>query len=638
VPQPKTSDEKVCPDCGAHFVLSETVCPHDGSILIASSEISDPLIGKTIDGKYRVGSKLGGGGFGAVYRAEHLMMGRTVALKVLHHHLLKTDNRNEFLVRFQREARTACQIDHPNAITIHDFGIFEDTPYLVMQYVEGQTLKQVIGQHGALALDRTVAIMEQVAAAVQEAHNAGIVHRDLKPDNVILTHAKDGSERAVVLDFGIAKLLSDDGNSLSSQLTQTGTITGTPQYLSPEQARQEEVSTCSDIYSLGVILYELLTGEVPFNADSVITTLVKHMNDQPPRFADLDKGLAIAPAIEAVVMKALEKSPASRQQSAGEFATELCEAAGIVPGTSISSASLPSQVIEIEKTPSVRIELNIPTRRNTYAILGALVLLVGGGAYALLASEEKVAEPQIEVPVVAKPKLVPALTSESYKETLALAEKERAQKNWLKAAAHYSAALKFKSDDPEVYFKHGDVLISAGKLKEAAESLEFAVKLDPNVEKFHANMGYVYGELGDLEASLAAYKDALRLSPKKPLLHNNVGFTYFNMKKYAEAERAYKKCIRTDRTFSRCFYNLGDVYRAQNKLNKVVAIYKIVLQLEPNNAAARNNLGETYQALGRKNNAKSEYRKAIKIDPTFARAQKNLRSLEGLQVVGVRPQ
>lgn len=638
------SDKKMCPDCGARFESDKTTCPHDGSFLVDDQPNEDPLIGKTIDNKYHILSKLGGGGFGAVYRAEHKMMNRTVALKVLHHHLLDGDARNEFLVRFQREARTSSKIEHPNAITIHDFGIFENSPYLVMQYVEGRTLKQVINDHGALSIDRVVAIVEQVSGAIGEAHELGIVHRDLKPDNIILSSAKDGTERAIVLDFGIAKIMTEDSSSQSMQLTQTGTITGTPQYLSPEQARQSEIDGRSDIYSLGIITYEMLTGQVPFTADSVVAVLMKHMSEAPPRFEDLSKKVNIKSEIEEVVRAALEKEPDKRPATVSEFASALANAAGINPGTPVSFGSLIKKSdTPATSTPSLKIEVKVPPKKELFGLIATAAVVFLVGSFFVISDDEpgtlEAKEHQINTSEQ-KPEGAPdwveldnsenpsdpaqASADNPWQSLLSDAETEKANKNWDKAAELYTKAIEMGADDAEIYFKQGDVLINAGKLQQAAESFRAAVSRDPLHENSHASLGYVYGELGNLDSSLNAYKNALEISPEKPLLHNNVGFTLFKMKKYEEAKKAYGQCLKIDKTYSRCIYNLADIFKQEKSYDKVATLYQLGLKSEPDNALVHYALGETHEKLGQKQDAIKSYQEALRLDPNLRNAQKRL--------------
>lgn len=275
------------------------------------------LTGKCIDGKYQVLMRLGAGGMGSVYRAEHVLLGRPVAVKVLHPHLVEDA---ELLKRFHHEAKVASRLDHPNAIEMIDYGIWEGAPYLVMEFAEGKTLKDRMSEASLLSLEELRGIFLQVTAALMKAHELGIVHRDLKPDNIMLTAELNNVTRVRVLDFGIAKVLKEQGDKQATVMTQTGTFFGTPKYASPEQVMQRPVDGRSDIYTLGIILYEVITGAPPFDAPSVMEVLMKQLNEAPEPLGSHHsaRGRLPAPLCE-LVMRCLAKDPAKRPQSMQEL-------------------------------------------------------------------------------------------------------------------------------------------------------------------------------------------------------------------------------------------------------------------------------------------------------------------------------
>ncbi len=290
-----------------------------------SSEAIDPLIGRTFGSKYTLVEKLGSGGMGGVYKAEQALMNRFVAIKILR----STFHGDETQMRrFQQEARTLSQLSHPNAVTVFDFGVEEGFPYLVMEYIEGKTLKSIVREEKRLPLDRIKGILRQSSAALSEAHRLGIVHRDIKPDNIMLRTHHDGSDWVKVLDFGVAKsVIGNDPN-----LTQAGVLVGTPQYMSPEQCRGKELDARADIFSLGVVLYEMLTGEVPFQAPSVLELLMKVMNSEAESIRKFKPMLTIPPAIDAVVLRSLAKDPEERYQTIADFYSSFESALPRVPG------------------------------------------------------------------------------------------------------------------------------------------------------------------------------------------------------------------------------------------------------------------------------------------------------------------
>jgi serine/threonine-protein kinase len=262
---------------------------------------------QVVSGRYRVVRKLGGGGMADVYLCEDLTLGRHVAVKVLLQRYLSDPT---FVERFRREAKAAAGLNQQNLVSIYDWGELDGTYYIVMEYVEGETLKDLIRRRGRLSGNESVNITMQLLAAVDFAHRSGIVHRDIKPQNVMID--RDGTCK--VMDFGIARA-GDSG------MTEAGSILGTAQYLAPEQAKGYPVDERSDLYSVGVVLYEMLTGTVPFKGDSAVTVALKHVNEMPQEPAELVPGLPYS--MNQIVLKAMAKEPADRYQSATEFARDL---------------------------------------------------------------------------------------------------------------------------------------------------------------------------------------------------------------------------------------------------------------------------------------------------------------------------
>jgi serine/threonine protein kinase len=276
----------------------------------------DPLVGSTIVGKYKIDAIVGAGGMGAVYRATRLLIGDQVAVKILH----AEQNDPKAADRFRREAQAAARLKHPNAVTIHDFGITDDgLQYLVMEFVDGQSLRQIIKEQGPLTPSAAAEICNQTCAALDEAHRGNIIHRDIKPDNIIINSTVTGL-RVKVLDFGIAKLRDD----VASHLTQTGSVMGTPHYMSPEQCLGEELDSRADIYSMGIVLYEMLCGRVPFSSPVSTAVIVQHVNQLPQSLRTINTG--ISPQVEAAVFHALEKGREARPPTAGALAQELIAA------------------------------------------------------------------------------------------------------------------------------------------------------------------------------------------------------------------------------------------------------------------------------------------------------------------------
>ncbi|HEU5244879.1 MAG TPA: Stk1 family PASTA domain-containing Ser/Thr kinase, partial [Gaiellaceae bacterium] len=269
--------------------------------------VSDSLIDTLFDGRYRIQRKLGAGGMADVYLAEDQELGRRVAIKILNS---RHGNDDQFIERFRREAKNAAALNHPNIVSIYDRGEAEDTYYIAMEFLDGRTLKELIVSRGAAPINVAVEYARQILSALRFAHRHGIVHRDIKPHNVLV----DGEGRVKVTDFGIAR-------AGTSQMTETGSIVGTAQYLSPEQARGGEVDPRSDLYSLGVVLYELLTGKTPFDGETPVEIAMKHLSTAPKPPSKLRP--EIPPELDMVVLRALAKNPDDRYQSADEMEADL---------------------------------------------------------------------------------------------------------------------------------------------------------------------------------------------------------------------------------------------------------------------------------------------------------------------------
>lgn len=312
---------KKCPQCGEEYDDESVLfCRNDGQRLDLPSEAEqpDPLVGRVLAGRYRLIAKLGQGGMGAVYKGEHVKMNRLTAIKILAPELA---NNAEFVARFQREAETASHINHPNAVIIYDFGEAEDgLVYLAMEFLEGRPLSSIIRREGPLPLNRVARIIRQAAEALNAAHQIGIVHRDFKPDNVMICQ-RAGQELVKVLDFGIAKQIRVDPKH--EALTQTGFVLGTPQYMSPEQVLGEQLDPRSDLYSLALVAYEMLTCTLPFEGASPQSQMVKRLLEPPKPLRLARPQLAIPPAVEQVIMRALSRYPHQRHSSTLEFAFEL---------------------------------------------------------------------------------------------------------------------------------------------------------------------------------------------------------------------------------------------------------------------------------------------------------------------------
>jgi serine/threonine-protein kinase len=313
------SAPKICPTCGTEYPADERFCPRDGSALRAQGGGSD-LIGSIIAERYLVLSKLGEGGMGQVYLAEHVKMGRKSAVKVMNPGTV-TDA--DAISRFNREAANASRISHQHVAQVYDFGETSDgLIYLAMEYVEGEPLTDILARDGALPPERAGEIVRQVGEALSVAHDMGIVHRDLKPDNIMLAKFRDGSDCVKVVDFGIAKAAGVE----AQKVTKTGLVIGTPEYMSPEQIAGDPLDGRSDIYSLGLVAFNILTGKLPFPSKTAQESVIMRLTEPPVRLAQMRPQIAWTPKVQAVMDRALQRDAALRYASANEFGRDLASA------------------------------------------------------------------------------------------------------------------------------------------------------------------------------------------------------------------------------------------------------------------------------------------------------------------------
>ena len=352
-----------CPQCALPYATSARFCGGCGSALpqdpeptspTAASALSGPgrappeaedrWIGKTVDRRYRVLSRLGVGGMGLVYKVEHIHLAKIAAMKVLHQDMARDA---EAVRRFRIEAQAVSRLDHPNIVQTFDFGQTDDALYLVMEYLKGEDLAGIVKREGTMPFDRAARLFVQVCSALTEAHDAGVIHRDLKPENIMVVQRRDGTEAAKVLDFGLAKLRE---RSESLGVTSGNQVIGTPYYMSPEQVRSEPLDLRTDVYSLGATLYRVLTGTPPFQATTPMGVLTKHVTDPLELPRTRAPALGLPAVADAIVSRAMAKSPEQRYANAAEVGRDLQAALAALPRPSAKTAA------QLSKTaaPTVR--------------------------------------------------------------------------------------------------------------------------------------------------------------------------------------------------------------------------------------------------------------------------------------------
>lgn len=309
----------ICQQCGASSDPEDRFCARCGAARRSSlGAPADPLLGRTVGGAYTLQELIGVGGMGRVYRAEQMALGRTVAIKVIHPHLLGDE---QIVARFYNEARAASRLNHPNSVSIIDFGRTDDgILYLAMEHLDGKDLALVVHEEGPLALTRVCRVLDGVLGALGEAHALGVVHRDLKPENVIMKPLRSGGDLVKVVDFGLATIL---GGEARTSITSAGMVCGTPDYMPPEQGRGDPVDGRGDVYALGVVLFELITDRLPFEDETPTRVVLRHIGDPVPNPMEVAPHRNIPPDLAAIVMRAMAKSPDDRFQTAEEMQAAL---------------------------------------------------------------------------------------------------------------------------------------------------------------------------------------------------------------------------------------------------------------------------------------------------------------------------
>ena len=329
---------KLCLVCNFQFEDEQDLCPKDYSKLVPLGK--DQLIGKLIQDRYRVESMIAKGSMGIVYKATQELIGREVAIKVLHGYLVADE---ESIKRFHKEAKAASRLNHPNITTLYDYGVLgSGQPYIVMDLLRGSSLADILKQRDYLPLDEAMVIFKQVCDALGEAHKRGVVHRDIKPENIMLEYSDKGVHVKVV-DFGIAKFLQEQEDTIG-KITKTGTVCGSPTYMSPEQCDDNQVDARSDLYSLGVVLYETITGKVPFAAADIYQVMTMHVKDRPPGLKQVRPDIDFPAYLEEVMAKVLAKHPDARYQTA-EQVWDALQGKGPTPQREAASTSSAPPVV-----------------------------------------------------------------------------------------------------------------------------------------------------------------------------------------------------------------------------------------------------------------------------------------------------
>ncbi|HYO92296.1 MAG TPA: serine/threonine-protein kinase, partial [Pyrinomonadaceae bacterium] len=598
-----------CPKCGRRYDSDVEVCPEDGTLLqadvtVANAIPADPLVGRTLDEKYRLDARLGEGGMGTVYRATHLLIDRPVAIKVLNERFVTDEAAQE---RFRREARAAGRLQHTNAVTVTDFGRTQDgLVYIVMELLEGKSLREVLAREAPLDTARAVSLMLQISAAVAAAHEAGIIHRDLKPGNIFVVQRRHAPPIVKVLDFGIAKLATDAEGMELKNITQTGVMIGTPRYMSPEQCDGADLTPASDVYSLGVILYEMLTGTTPFSGPTPLAVALKHSSEmpRPPR----EFVPAIPQAVEEIVLRSLEKRPEDRPPDAGAFRRELyllAEKLGLEHSAGFSAPTMETLRDVGTETPSGRLIIDLEKMRERRASTTQAPV-----AGAPETAEEKALETKGAVAVPAQP--APLVEGAATAQPAASAEPAVSLSAKL-APGRREAWLKFLKQPVVITLISLAALfivvaiialLSTRSLSTATSAnnatdetvgryvtpTNEATKVAPptrepkTAAEFYERGAYFFS-VRDYDAAISDYRRAIDMQKDFPSAHNRLGRALMAKGQFAQAIEEFRTAInQRGGNFPAAQYNLGFALQQQGDFNNALMAYN----------AAINQSGGTY--------------------------------------------
>ena len=627
---------KICPTCRATYSDNISFCSSDGAALTAVTAWTEGMI---IRGRYRILSRVGGGGMGEVYKALHTGFDELRALKVISPELMAD---RTFVKRFKNEAFITRKLQHPNAVRVDDIDEAEDgRPFIVMEYIEGKSLRKLIVEEGLLAAPRVCTIAKQVAAALDAAHQFGMVHRDIKPDNIVMVETPEG-EQAKVLDFGIAKVKEARlGEGGQMTLTGAGIVVGTPQYMSPEQAkgmRGDELDARSDLYSLGVVMYEMLTSDLPFKAENLMDMLLAHVQRPPKPLFVVRPGANIPSSLASLVMRMLQKKRELRPQSAAALIDEIIRVEKGVPltpmrlsgsftkpggeGRGVLSSSgtlvgsdLPEAPQQLRPVTSswralqpAALQARTPklfSRWRIRALLAVVAVAIACGAWYGMVHRRaaSIHRHRAEAEALAKKLLLPQAEQE-YRAALELDPQDAAlrfalgntlvqERKWDEGMVAYREALRLKPDDPEIHNNLAVCLQATGNVDSAVPEYREALRLKPDYIEAHVNLGDALQQEHDWDGAMAEYRQVLSLKPQDADTLYRLGIALNNKGNSAEAIAKFREATKIKPGFALAHFALGGALYNQGDAGAALEEFQTAYRLAPDNPDIR----ATYQKL-----------------------------------------
>ena len=598
-----------CPNCGYKADDSFKFCPSCGTRALEAGVSSEGMLGRTLNEKYRVEEQIGQGSMGTVYLAEHIGLRKKVALKVLHPELQVGD---DALVRFQREGIAAGKFSHPNAIQIFDFDkegsqIF----YLAMEYVDGQSLKPFIRENAPVPAGEAVAIVRQILLALSEAHVHGIVHRDLKPDNVMLQVSADGELAVKVLDFGLSKLV--DRGAGASLATQTGMILGTPLYMSPEQCAGDPADARSDLYATGLILYELLAGELPFRGSAVSEILLERASTPARAIAELRPDLGIPADLDAVLRAALQHDRKQRYQSAREM-VEAIDAADLGGPAAVArspEATAATVVLGSDGRVTPARSRGGAGRSRTLWIVAAVAVVLGALALLKVIPGGLFGGDVAYARVSLKP---PEERTEQEVRYVALLDRARGElrsRQPQDALTSVESALQLPCTDAEGLYVRGLVFRVRKDYDTARIDFDEAARIDPTYAAPVCGRGWVAFDRGDLDAAFAWFDEALGRDARSADALTGKGAVLWRRGELTAAHGLLSEAVGIAGDSSQALYYLGRVQLDEGNADEAIGLLVRSKRGDARNFETLAALGEAYARAGRPEEAEPQLRAAL---------------------------